>query len=80
MVSESGTGSRRNTQEEGTYLSRDAGGAVLYRTHHFLRDEVDGLLAEARFRDVAIEEHIETSSRRPDQTARFFYVTARAGA
>jgi SAM-dependent methyltransferase len=65
------------TQTYGTYWSRDAGGRPLYCTHHFARDEVAALLTDAGFVDVAIEEVIEVSSRRPDQRARFYYATAR---
>jgi SAM-dependent methyltransferase len=61
------------TQEDGSYFSRDAAGNVLYRTHHFARAEAHELLERCGFDAIAIEEQIETSSRRPDQRARFFY-------
>jgi 2-polyprenyl-3-methyl-5-hydroxy-6-metoxy-1,4-benzoquinol methylase len=64
------------TGEHGTYLSRAADGRLLYRTHHFGREEIATLLQRAGFTIVHIEERRETSSRRPDQRARFFYVSA----
>jgi len=64
------------TGEFGTYLSRDATGKVLYQTHHFLPEEARALLAEAGFVAIAIDECIETSSRRHDQVARFLYISA----
>jgi len=64
------------TGEDGTYLSRDVAGRVLYRTHHFREDEIRHLLEEAGFTDIDILEKVESSSRRPDQKARFFYATA----
>jgi len=65
------------TDEPHTYLSRDEQGQVLYRTHHFTRDELHTWLEEAGFVDISIEESIEVSSRRPDQQARFYYGFAR---
>lgn len=64
-----------HTDEYGTYLSRDAHGRVLYQTHHFLPEEIRKLLQDQGFREIRIEEKIEASSRRPDQLARFYYVT-----
>jgi hypothetical protein len=63
------------TGEHGSYVSRDSTGRELYRTHHFARDEIVQLLAAQDFQDVQIDEQIEASSRRPDQRARFYYVT-----
>jgi SAM-dependent methyltransferase len=65
------------TGETATYVSRDAAGKPLYRTHHFSRDEITDLLAQCGFEPIALEEKIEASSRRPDQRARFFYASAR---
>jgi 2-polyprenyl-3-methyl-5-hydroxy-6-metoxy-1,4-benzoquinol methylase len=65
------------THEYGGYFSRDAVGTVLYRTQHFARDQAHGLLQAGGFDEIAIEEQIETSSRRPDQRARFFYASCR---
>jgi len=67
------------TQTYGTYLSRDAQGEVLYRTHHFTEPEARELLESSGYLGVAIEEAIEASSRRPDQRARFYYATCRRG-
>jgi len=64
------------TGEPFTYLSRDAAGQVLYRTHHFNREELRTLLQEAGYTEIAISERIEASSRRPEQRARFFYLSA----
>ncbi len=63
------------TGEYGTYLSRDTSGRVLYRTHHFAAEEIHDLLRDRGFREIRIEEKIEASSRRPDELARFYYVT-----
>jgi len=69
-----------HTEEYGSYFSRDEHGHILYRTHHFTADEITALLTDQGFRSIGIEEKIEASSRRPDQRARFFYVTcARSG-
>jgi 2-polyprenyl-3-methyl-5-hydroxy-6-metoxy-1,4-benzoquinol methylase len=68
------------TQTYGTYLSRDSQGEVLYRTHHFSEPEARELLVSSGYVGVAVEEAIEASSRRPDQRARFYYVTCRRGA
>jgi SAM-dependent methyltransferase len=65
------------THEYGGYFSRDATGAVLYRTQHFTRDQAHDLLHAGGFDEIAIEEQIEASSRRPDQRARFFYASCR---
>jgi cyclopropane fatty-acyl-phospholipid synthase-like methyltransferase len=65
------------TRSHGTYLSRDADGRVLYRTHHFGEAEIEQLLERAGFEDIALETQIEASSRRPDQRARFYYATCR---
>jgi SAM-dependent methyltransferase len=67
------------TGEHATYLSRDAAGRVLYRTHHFSRAEISALLGEPahRFERLELSERVEASSRRPDQRARFFYATCR---
>jgi len=67
------------TGEHGSYLSRDDAGRVLYRTHHFSADEIERLLHGQGLRELQIAEQIEASSRRPDQRARFFYVTCRRG-
>jgi SAM-dependent methyltransferase len=64
-----------HTGEFGTYLSRDENGRVLYQTHHFAAEEIQKLLHEQGFHQIRIEEKIEASSRRPDQRARFYYVT-----
>ena len=65
------------TGEQHTYLSRDALGNALYRTHHFTRDELHALLDDSGYVDIDIVESIEASSRRPEQRARFFYASAR---
>jgi SAM-dependent methyltransferase len=67
------------TREHGSYVSRDASGRALYRTHHFSRKEIVELLSKHSFRDIQIDEQIEASSRRPDQRARFYYVTCLSG-
>lgn len=64
------------TGEHGSYLSRDADGRVLYRTHHFSRAEIEQMFQAAGLRITALEEQLEASSRRPEQRARFFYVQA----
>jgi len=64
------------TQEPRTYLSRGKDGEVLYSTHHFTVDELEGLIMEANFTNVYTIEESETSSRRPDEPAVFFYSTA----
>jgi len=63
------------TGEYGTYLSRDTDGRVLYQTHHFAAEEIQKLLQDQGFCEICVEEKIEASSRRPDQQARFYYVT-----
>lgn len=65
------------TREHGSYVSRDSTGRELYRTHHFARGEIVQLLAVHGFHDIHIDEQIEASSRRPDQRARFYYVTCK---
>jgi SAM-dependent methyltransferase len=62
-----------STGEYGSYWSRDAAGQVLYRTHHFSREQIEALAASAGFATVELEAAIEVSSRRPDQRARFYY-------
>lgn len=64
------------TEEYRTYVSRGANGEVLYLTHHFAADELIALLKEAGFVDVNLVVEAESSSRRPDQKANFYYVTA----
>jgi len=64
-----------HTGEYGTYLSRDEGGRVLYETHHFAAREIQTLLQDHGFCEICVEEKLEASSRRPDQSARFYYVT-----
>lgn len=68
------------TGELGTYISRDSDGRSLYLTHHFDEEEVRALLAESGFSDICVEARVESSSRRPDQAARFLYATARVSA
>ena len=50
-------------------------GKVLFVTHHFTEQELRDLLTE--FERVEIIKKKETSSRRPDEVAYFFYVVAR---
>jgi 2-polyprenyl-3-methyl-5-hydroxy-6-metoxy-1,4-benzoquinol methylase len=64
------------TAEYGTYFSRDNNGTILYKTHHFTEEEINELLASSGFSIQDIYVKIETSSRRKDQKARFFYVDA----
>ncbi|HYP58299.1 MAG TPA: class I SAM-dependent methyltransferase [Beijerinckia sp.] len=64
-----------HTGEYGTYLSRDESGRVLYQTHHFAAEEIERLLQDQGFGEIRVEEKIETSSRRPEQRARFYYAT-----
>jgi SAM-dependent methyltransferase len=66
------------TGEGGTYLSRSETGKILYRTHHFRADEIQILMESAGFTKIEIVERVETSSRRHDQKARFFYASGRA--
>ena len=66
------------TGEEGTYISRAPDGRPLYQTHHFQAEEIRALLRDSGFTDVVVEERVETSSRRHDQAARFFYASASA--
>lgn len=65
------------TGELHTYDSRDAEGNVLYRTHHFEKEELRDLLNEAGFVEVSLFEKTETSSRRQGEAARFLYAFAR---
>lgn len=67
------------TGEPYTYLSRDASGAVLYTTHHFSEPELRAMLETAGFQDIALERRRESSSRRPEAAAWFFYVSATRG-
>jgi SAM-dependent methyltransferase len=64
-----------HTGEYGTYLSRDENGRTLYQTHHFAPGEILSLLQDQGFGKIRLDEKIESSSRRPDQRARFYYVT-----
>lgn len=66
------------TGERHTYLSRDAGGEVLYATHHFAADELASLLEAAGFGEISVMTEKETSSRRPDEAAFFLYATCRS--
>ena len=66
------------TGERHTYLSRDAGGEVLYATHHFSADELASLLEAAGFGEISVTTEKETSSRRPDEAAFFLYATCRS--
>jgi SAM-dependent methyltransferase len=66
-----------STGERHTYYSRDEGGNVLYRTHHFTEEELHDLLEGAGFVDVAIRRKEETSSRRPGEAAYFLYAFAK---
>ena len=66
------------TGERHTYLSRDAGGEVLYATHHFSVDELASLLEAAGFGEISVMTEKETSSRRPDEAAFFLYATCRS--
>ena len=63
--------------EPRSYYSRDEEGTILYATHHFTPDELRGLVDDAGFQDVTIDERLETSSRRPGEKANFLYLTAR---
>lgn len=65
------------TGEHGSYFSRDATGRVLYRTHHFSKPEIEALLRARGFDTIDVTEQLEASSRRPEQRARFYYVTCR---
>ena len=66
------------TGERHTYLSRDAGGEVLYTTHHFTEQELHALLDATGFDEINVATERETSSRRPDEAAYFLYATCRA--
>ncbi|MFM8495155.1 MAG: class I SAM-dependent methyltransferase [Planctomycetia bacterium] len=66
------------TGERHTYLSRDAGGKVLYMTHHFTDRELHDLLEDAGFDEISVTTERETSSRRPEEAAFFLYATGRA--
>lgn len=66
------------TGEPYTYCSRDdRTGETLYHTHHFTVQELEGLLLDAGFQEVAVTQLQEASSRRPNEAAYFLYVTAR---
>ena len=65
------------TGERGSYYSRDANGEVLYTTHHFTREELVLLLDGTGFEDVQIVKEKETSSRRPNEAAYFYYAVCR---
>jgi ubiquinone/menaquinone biosynthesis C-methylase UbiE len=68
------------TGEKYTYFSRDPeSNKILYQTHHFSVDEITNLLQEAGFSRIELQDVIETSSRRSDQQARFFYIVAHKG-
>jgi hypothetical protein len=64
------------TEEYRTYVSRGPNGEFLYLTHHFTSDELIALLRDAGFVQVELVVEAESSSRRPDQEANFYYVTA----
>ncbi len=66
------------TGERHTYFSRNERGEILYATHHFTVDELEGLLAAAGFDEISVVTERETSSRRPDEAAFFHYATCRA--
>ena len=66
------------TGERHTYLSRDAGGEVLYATHHFAANELASLLEAAGFGEISVMTEKETSSRRPNEAAFFLYATCRS--
>lgn len=65
------------TKEMYTYFSRDSDGRILYVTHHFTVKELKGLL-QSNFKEIRIRKEKEASSRRADEAAYFFYVTAKA--
>jgi SAM-dependent methyltransferase len=67
------------TGERHTYLSRDDRREILYMTHHFMVDELAGLLETAGFGRISITTEKESSSRRPDEAAYFHYATCQAG-
>lgn len=64
------------TGEKYTYFSRSNDGTILYPTHHFVEEELRGLLCEQGFDVQTCLKEREASSRRPDQAAWFFYVVA----
>ena len=61
------------TKEPYTYLSRDQEGRALYATHHFSEEELERLMRQAGFVDIHIDMKMETSSRRKNQSAYFYY-------
>jgi hypothetical protein len=64
--------------EQNTYFSKDADGNILYTTHHFEELELTNLISSTgSFEVISFVVEKETSSRRPDQAARFFYVMAK---
>jgi SAM-dependent methyltransferase len=65
------------TGERHTYYSRDTDGTVLYATHHFTAEELAFLLESAGFEQVAVTRELESSSRRPEESAAFLYATCR---
>jgi SAM-dependent methyltransferase len=66
------------TMEPYSYFSRNEQGEILYTTHHFTEPELRELLQEAGLLvEIHIEQHKETSSRRPNEAAYFFYATAK---
>jgi SAM-dependent methyltransferase len=65
------------TGELHSYFSRDSEtGKVLYMTHHFSQEELEGLLKKD-FDIEILNKRKEVSSRRPTEPAYFFYVIAR---
>lgn len=66
------------TGERHSYFSRNERGDILYATHHFTVDELEGLLVAAGFSEISVVTERETSSRRPDEAAFFHYATCRA--
>ena len=65
------------TGERHSYFSRDERGAILYTTHHFMADELTGLLEASGFERIEMTVEREASSRRPDEAAHFLYATCR---
>ena len=66
------------TGERHSYLSRDPDGTILYTTHHFTAGELASLLESAGFGQVVVTRDLESSSRRPDESAYFLHATGRA--
>jgi 2-polyprenyl-3-methyl-5-hydroxy-6-metoxy-1,4-benzoquinol methylase len=65
------------TGERHSYFSRDERGAILYTTHHFMADELTGLLEASGFERIEMTVEREASSRRPNEAANFLYATCR---